>query len=781
MLTIFNSFRAPGVSDVEIFRDSDDPRQFWLQTQTPAVAVDSTNGNKLFTFSLIARDVDIAFASTPEGAPQQHQLGYLTATVDLAISEAKMALIREHLQAVLGHEQSRPSHYNKLFRLRARRAEPKIGYANTWLRGNVRLDLLNGLGDTFKRESSEDLQPNLRGTCAAALWATFGSEGAQLLWDALHPEESAIDVEPGGAFPLQANIRYELEGIARVPELKVTVDADGTQIYQELRERTRVMERVDGRTFKYPQISELTKSLVDERVIEIKWDDFGIPSGDPDADEIKDELQSALLGVVTNQITASFFSEFEFQGIQETDLGETFTHTLGGKPGSRLWLNEYKEEFISDIHFAFDYRTNMMFRANPQTSLLTTLTPDEITRQVRLLDVGNPEIQVMNVHLETNADFEGDRIANVTAHVDYDEFDASTNRQISKTESFVFRGPEDRYVFRVRMARDGRGRLVDRYTVRAAINYIGTTESPPPIELANITDRALTLSYDRLGYVKVGVAAGDVDWDLISDVFVDFEYSAAAHEPDTRGTVHLTADQRLGSWKSSKHGRNENRYRYTVKYVFKDGREVENSPETDHRENLVVHDNLEGRLHRTFDVVLSAGHVAALNFKVRYQNPPQEPDVQSHIFTSTGSWEYQRSITEGASRDLSYRYLVEYADGHVEGEDWHELPEDVALETIVARRFPLTIFVDGGGLDWSRWRRVVAEITYTDSDHDYQLTRELLLDADSVFDKLEVEAFSPGARAYDFKVTMVPRDIASQEPLIVSGQQAGIMLLETLM
>ncbi len=453
---------------------------------------------------------------------------------------------------------------------------------------------------------------------------------------------------------------------------------------------------------------------------------------------------------------------------------------MGGKPGSRLWLNEYREEFISDIHLSFDYRTNMTFSANPQTSLLAALTPDEIDRHVVLLDVGNPEIQVMNVYVDTNADFDADDIANITAHVDYDAFDVATNRQIQKTESFVFRKPEDRFVFNVRMARNARDQLIDNYNVRGEINYRGITESPPPIELANITDRALTLSYGRLGFVKVEVSAGDVNWDEIQDIFVDFHYFAAGNEPDTKGTVHLTVDDRLDSWNSSKHGRTSSRYRYRTKYVFKDGREVESEEVEDHRERLVIHDNLVGRLTRTFDAVLSAGHVNALNLRVRYENPPDDPDEQSHIFSSTGSWEYIRPVTEGATRDLKYRYVVEYADGHVESEAWHDLPEGAPLETIVARRFPLKIFVEGGGLDWSQWRRAIAELTYEDPDHEYTVIRELLLSERQDFEQLDVLAFSPTARHYTYKVTLVPRDAATQDPVVATGSQSGILLLETL-
>lgn len=776
MLTIFNGFRVPGVPHVDIFRDADDPNMFHLLPDRPRIATDAVSGDKLFSYSLIARDVDIVFASTPEGEAREHQVGYLTTTVDLSVSQQDWLAIESYLRQLLKNERLRPSIYNRLFDLRPRSTEPKIGYANTWRRGTVRIDLLEGLGDTFKRASSQEVPPSLHGTCSAALWATFGAEGSQLLWDALHPDDDASRGEDG-ALPLQANIRYELEGIARLPELKVTVDADGSRVYEELRKRTRVYERSGGKTFKYPQISELTKSLVQDDVIVISWKDYGIPSGDPDADEIKEMLQSSILSVVTEQLTSQFFNSFEFQGIQEEDLGETFTHTHGGKPGNRLWLNEYKEEFISDIHLSLDYSSNVTFRANPQTSLLATLTPEEIDRHVQFLDVGNPEVQVLAVQVETNADFEADRIANITATLEYDEWDTASDRRLQKTESFVFRGPQDRRLFQVRMARDAEGRLLDRYSVRARIHYRAVSQRPADIELKHVSDRALTLSYDRLGYVKVEVSAGDVDWQQIGKVFVDFEYVAAAGRPDAKGTVQLTSETRLGAWTASKHGKSDNQYRYRVRYIFHDGREIEAEEVKDQRGQLVIHDTLVGRLRKTFDAVLTPAHVNAVNLRVRYENPPSEAEEQSHTFTATGSWEYVRSITEGAPQDLWYRYIIEYGDSHIENGGWKKLAAGELPDEIIARRYPFKIYVDGEGLDWSAWRRAAVEIRYHDEAHDFSLVHDLFLKQDEAFVFVEILAFSPTARGYDYKATLIPRQ---GEPVEVSGQTSGLLLLDQL-
>jgi hypothetical protein len=787
MLTLFMSFRAPGVPYVDIFRDHADPQQFYLLPDRPRIAVDAKTGTPLFDFTLFSRNVEIAYASVPEGQPVESQLGALNLTVDLSVPEADMALVRQHLTDLLAAERAVPSAYNALFRTATTGVEPKVGYVDTWRQGSVRLDMLEGLGATFKRSASQETHPTLHGANTAALWATFGSEGAQLLWGMLHPEPRAGGGAPaaaGGDLPLQANIVYDLDGFARVPALRVSVHADGSTVYKELRKRTTVFEQVGNSRWTYPQVSSLTKELVDSRAIDVQWDDWGIPGSDPKADEVKAQLQQTVMGVITNQITTLFFKQFEMQGLKDEDLGTTFTHTLGGKPGSRLWLNDFTESSVSSIDFTLEQTQNVAFKAYPQTSLLANLSPDQVKNQVRVVDVGSPEIRVLAVHLYTNADFQGDRIANITVSLSYKQLDSTVNAMVETAESYVFRTGQEVFTFRTRLARDSQGRLIDVYDARAQINYIGTSQSPPAIELRDISERALTFSYDRLGYVKVDVQAGDVDWQQIKEVYVDLLYDSAAGEPDAKGTVKLSEQSLLGHWTTSKHGRASNRYSYTVRYVMKDGGEIRSEAKNDDRSTLVVHDTLVGRLRRTFDVVLDGPTVDNLELKVRYEDPPADPEEVRHPFTATGSWEYVRPLREKGPQTLRYAYDVQYKDGEAESFGWRDLAAGDELPTIKARRFRFSILVDGEGLDWTRFRVALVEITYRDEAHGYEKIQELRVTKDQAFQTLEVLGFKPDARAYSYRATLVPRDGGDPIEVPPAGGAAptrtGALLLETL-
>jgi len=77
-----------------------------------------------------------------------------------------------------------------------------------------------------------------------------------------------------------------------------TVTGDASVVYQELRNRITVTEHVDNATWTYPQISKLTKDMVENRIIHIVWDDYGIPASDPAVDQIKQQLEQAVMGVI---------------------------------------------------------------------------------------------------------------------------------------------------------------------------------------------------------------------------------------------------------------------------------------------------------------------------------------------------------------------------------------------------------------------------------------------------------------------------------------------------
>ncbi|HVV88419.1 MAG TPA: hypothetical protein VHE35_35495 [Kofleriaceae bacterium] len=785
MITWFGSFSTPVA---EVFRDDQRADVFYYLRHEPRIATD-TDGAPLFFYHLIARDVQLAYASGTADHPAQYQVGMLGLHVDLGLNDDELAVVKAACRAQM---QPAGNLHFRLFGLgRPAVSEPTVAAINTWLDGSARIDLVVPDGPTFKLSGTTEAKPSLYGDNAASFTASFGAEGAQLMYDSLGGRHQPTD--PPVTVTGLPVVSYELTFAARSPALKVTVTAHGSAVYEELRNTTQVTESTSKGTWSYPQVAELTKKLVANRAIEIVWEDNGLPDATVAGDsEARQQIEENLISLVTTKIVETFFTEYQVKGLQDGDLGEDpFLHSGAGsgKPGNRLWLRDYKEEFVSDISFSLTRTQNTVIRRNPNMLLgfSAGATADQIASRVKFLDVGNPETQILDIAIYCNADFANDNIAQVQVDLDYDQADALIGGDHIKTDkSVVFTTGKEIFHFVTRLARDAEHRLIDLYDATARIIYIGRSQSPPAMELKGLSERALTVSYDRLGFVKVDIQAGDIDWNEVTAAYVDLEYPGAPGEPDARKQLKLSQDHPTAAWSVSKHGATSASYRYSVRYQMKDGSEQEAPARTDDRSTLVIHDLLAARLRRTFDVVLDPATVKAVLVRVRYRDEAHGIDETArNLFSATGSWDYARPIIEGAPRAVDYGVLIQYADGAQEERPWVTLGADDPTPVLAARRFKFSVIVDGTRLDWHKWATAYAYLEYDDADHDYHLATDapLRITSDQALARFDVMAFSATARSYRYRVTMVPLDGA---PIDVPADgtlattDRGVLLLHTL-
>ncbi|CAE7340480.1 unnamed protein product, partial [Symbiodinium pilosum] len=743
---------APEVPYVDIYRDHAEPDKFYLLSGLPRIATNAETGEPMFSFHMFARNIEMALASAGEG-PVEYQLGQMYATVDLTIPPDDQAKIMDFLRALLRRESREGSGYRDLIGARGRFTEPRIA-TPYWESGTVQLNILDGLGPTFTKASIGQSTPSLTGYNQATVWATLGTEGAQLLWETLRG-----NLEPAsgdGALPIQAAVQYSLKGWARVPALNVSVEADSEVVYEELRKRTRIKETSGNKTWTYPQIKELTKELEASDVIEIVWDDWAPPDGDKQ--EIQSQITTQMLNMVSNQIANSFFQPAAVSGPELEELGATFTHSReGGVQGSLLWLDEFEHSVTRHIGFSLKQSTNTSFLHTPQTSMMSALTPQQVERHVRLIPLDSPEVRILEVPVNANADFERDGIASIDFEITYDQFDEATDRQIKQVMAERFTKGDETFVFRTRMARDRNGRLLDSYDVKAKLVYFASTESPEPIEYKDISDRQLTLSYDRLGYLRVSVQAGDIDWTKIESVFVDLDYQGARASAND-AVVKLTEAENTGVWQTPRRGSLTRHYSYTVKYKYKDGNELTTRPQRSDSETLVIHDNLASSLRRFFNVIVDPNSVENVILRIRYDGGGGAPVEIARDFNQTESWEYIQSVAEGAPREFIYSYIIQFKDGHITESEDITVGEDDDVEPIHARRYPMDIFIDGGGLDWTQWRLATVQITYHDPEFNFTDSKSAdRITRDSNFTTVPLELFHPSRRTYSYEVNLVPQ------------------------
>lgn len=790
MLMLFPTVKVPGLDDIEIFRDHEKADTFYALRGRPRIAVDD-QGNPQLSFYFFSRNADIAYASSANKELVETQLGQLLFTTDLSISEEEHKTITDYLASLV----AQPNHtfvrlYSKLIKNRNpfivdRGNKPiiKLGTPNTWKEGNAKLELLEGLGETFKKSSSASVNPSLVGSNSAAFYATFGIEGAQIFYDAL-TKGFRGEADSPDLVPLQAIVRYDLKGFAFVPGLEVTVRANSTQIFDEMQTYEQNYRKEKRGTYKVEyglftkkttdsrsvtvgkeDISRMIQTMIDNKVITIEITDFGdVASNSEEIKEIETNLRTTLMDTIMNTIIPNFFTT-AFIGDEKKE-GEAEAPKPAPNPDMGLneadktrptvdthyyFRNDVDKTKINTLYFNFKKNGTVEFRRYPNGTLTTQLTEDQRKQLVRHIDISSPEIQILEVQLSVNADFKIDNIHSIIVNISYSQKDHKSGIVRESSKSFMYKTGAEVYTFRVTMARNEKGELMDYYSVEAKISYIGTAISPPPIELKNVSDRALVISYDKLGFITVDCIAGDIDWNLVKEAIVTLKYPDAPNQPDTTKEIRLSKENPTGNWRCYMYGNKSKNYTYKVRYVSLDGRETDGKEKTDSRGNLLIDDLLTGRAKASFDVILDPNTVKTAKLEVLYEDEALGiKDEYSHWFNNSETWDWQIRLREGATDSFKYRYFVQFKDDVVQTSAWMTCKSEQDIMPIHLKRYPKSYMIDATTLDWSKWQVVFVSVSY--EENEYLVRKNIRLDKSTPLQNFDVLSFSAQGKPFKYAI-----------------------------
>ncbi len=823
MISYLDKITVPGLQSIDFYRHYKKFDTFYAIRSTPVIARDQ-DGKPAMSYSLFARNADIAYASSANKDLVETQLGQLLVTVDLSLSKEEHKIATDYLRTIL-NKKSHPfvKKYHKRYKSKipTTKIEPKIAYPN-WKSGTAKLNILKGLGDTFTKSYSEEVKPSLTASNSAALYATFGVEGSQLMFDAL---SKGFSDEDGNVekTPLQAIVHYELVGNAFIPNMEAKVSGHSSDIYDFLQEqkntykkeieqgtRTRTRKRKilgityhsSSSTTTYDKnididktdINSLVEKMIKNKVVTVEITNFsGLAPNSDEMKEANDALEKMLTELIFGTIVKSFF-ETSFIGRSENESEEGETASTGVQPNSDMGItgrekhiknqdhyyyfkNDVKKSEVNNIYFHFKKNAVIDIYKNPQGSIAAQLTKSEREAAIRYIDVSSPEVQMLETQIKVNADFEADNIHSIIVNVSYKQKDYKSGIVRQNAKSFLFENGTEVFTFRASMARNEKGELLDFYKAEAKISYRGTSMSPPAIVLENISDRVLNVSYDKLGFITTQVTAGDIDWSMVKEAVVDLEYIAEPNKPDTKKTIRLSQENVSGNWKCFMYGHKDKKYRYKVKYFYQDGTESETEYKTDTRDVLSIDDNLIGRVKASFDLLIDTNTVTSAKVEILYVDESNQiSEEYSKWFTGSETWDWSMRLRERATNKFKYRYFVQYTDGLVKTSAWKDAVSDEDIAPISLKRYKQSLMVDGGMVDWTQWKMVYAHVKYQDTENNYLQEKSLRLDENNNMQTFEILSFSPGGTEYECSLKYAGNgkivDVASK---IIKG---GVLILE---
>ena len=720
MLNLFNSFVVPGVDHVTMYHDDERDDVFYMLPTKPRF-VRAQDGGPQVNVMAFARDLTLMADTATKLPAGETEGGLVSMSVDLSVPEQDQATIRSYISGTLfgGGRRLITRFANRALRFDYALAPRTIELRYPlWVDGSVKLSMFPAGGEFFVKAVEGSEHPSLIGENVASWTVLLGQMGVRLL-----RESTSLGLSPGVVY-------YDLTYAARFPSLTVTVDGNCSDIYSEIRDRCTVWEGYGSSTWTYPQISSLqklretiTKLTIVDNINDIK---AGLP-GDADAGSVVTQLETMVLTLVQSIITSKFLTPGFTPGLKTEDLGgDPFAHDPNKKAGDPphtgnvLWLNDFNDSMTGEIHLSIESNRASTFKAYPNALLFEMLEPEMLAKRTVTADLNTPVFNVLEAPVRVTADFTQDPIAQIDVDCVYTQHDDQTGQVKSHHETFNFLTGTETYYFRTVLAKDADGKPKEEWTYSSVVHYKAAANQlkilPRPT-----TERTLTIGYDRLDCVDVGVSIGAVDWTFVDKVHVHLHHPTST-DPDADRDLYFDADTPPTSWfvHTGENGRRD--YEYTLTFQLADGQKLEQPPQRGTAARLVIDAPFDDRLQATFVPQGSFGEISSIALSVAYDDAAHDYHPRgSHIFTSAGdAWVWTVQLQDTTLRTFHYVVDISYADGSASHAGF-DGAEGTVLVGEVAEKV-LQVEVVPSLLDMTRWKLVVVRLHHGAAEKNMQFT-----------------------------------------------------------
>lgn len=711
MLNMLHKFVVPGVEDVDIYQDDEDPLQFWMVPQRLRLSTDA-DGDPSLNILAFARDLSLLARVTEPLPPGQTEGGLMGFTVECTVGQDDQRAIVDYIrgQVLSGAlPMSRPVAAGGQVGIEHRQAtggDPKLAYP-TWIEGDAQFSMPSALGPTFLASTENKVKPSLTSSNVASFTLALGQEGIRLVRDG---------VETG---KLTAGVAYSLQFVARIPSISVTVTGDADDVYQEIKQHATVVLARNGtpvRTF--PQVSSLEQLKNVTSSLHVEYTKFDFGGNAPDT--LREKLEAMVLEITLSYLKSAFCQPLITGQLDPQKLGTDPMQFFNppGTPvagGNQLWLKDFKQD--ADFHFGMTFHGNLArpFAAYPKADLVDMLTHEQLKKSFATADLNNPIFFALDVPVRVTADFVNDPIEAITVSLDYRQTDDKTGQVKAKTETFTFDKDSVPHYFRVPvMAKDAQGVPKDAFTYSSAVHYKAAAERTV-VAPRETRERSLIIGYDRLDCVDVKAVAGAVPWTTVDAIQIDFSLPGV-DLPTAAQTVVLTEKQPEGAFFTYTGGGDDHReYEYTCEFFMKSGKRMTLPARRTNASRLLVDAPFEDKLVATFVPQGQFPPLRSIVLSVRYVDEPTDFRADgTHVFTSdTDVWRWEVDLPESDRRAFDYKTDITYTDGTTTAGSWQPGEEGTILIGEVKSSL-LEVSVTGAVLDMTKWKLVVVRLRYED-------------------------------------------------------------------
>lgn len=686
MLNLYGSFKVPGVDHVQIYRDDQDPHQFYMMSERPTIARDD-EGNPLFTFILYARDVD---RIAPDDLEVER--GYMSLSTQAGVSQADETKIRAHLAQMLNGERGR--NYRFLGR-QVSRVEPNLGYPPLFTEGTVEFV---SFSENVEQQNGGVGKPSLIGSNIASFARNLNQTEAEVFRQAVLKGK------------LPAIVRYDLKFVATIPAISIHVYGSMSDFYREVKEHVRVTHtrREDGKVVyrkSWLEIGSINEFRSTFRSITIDIDDRDFRDADP-SDNTTQQLQDLAFALVKDNIFPMVFKEVAAGASEEQSKDK--------------WLTEIEKTMTGTVDVWIRKSDAIQKRVGPNAQLAQVLKPAEVEANTIYIDLSNPFFQELDVRVNANVNFAADPVYGLKVFLQYDQQDEQRNVHVKKAKEFLFKSADTTQRFRQIMAKAGDGAPKDTYTYWSQVIYKDTGETIRiPREGASETnERELVISYRRLGFVKVNVLLGAMP-ESVRSATVRLRYPGGTG-PSADQSFELTREKPTASFFTyTGHADEAQTYRYQISYTLTDGQRMDLREESGQSETLTVTNPFEQTVSTRFLAQADFSLVDKIIVDARYRDAAHDFAQDYHAELSgngdTAAWAFD--LRDPHKRDMQYDVIIVYKNGAREEQRGlaRQLGETVPVGIGATAALEVSIVADL--LDWTKYRLVLVYLDYTDTEN----------------------------------------------------------------
>jgi hypothetical protein len=739
MLNLFGEIKVPGVDNVIVYADDEDDRKYYMLATLPTIKT-APDGRPMFTLIVAARDFYLFKDRTADLQSQETELGLLSLTTGLTVSETDQQKIKAYLAG-------RRSYFRPVWiggrvarQLVMQGRDPSeivLAYP-TWVDSadpgkatKVAFSIVPAGGDTFVKAVGGSDKPAMMLDNEANYQALLGQEGVELL-------RQGVDK----GFTM-ANVAYQVSFVARLPSIHISVTGDAKRVYSEIKEHCQVVERYsNGSIWSYPAVSSLHELQTTFAEIHIQYDDADFTSASGGAggaaDDAKKAVEDFVLQTVTDYIKNTFFAPPFTPGVQPEKLGgDPFTHNPWKDPNTQptqpnqLWLKDFSQGMEGSFGFVADYRKNITVTKYPNAMLFGLAPPAAIKGGIVEADLSQPYFQVLDVPVKVTADFDNDPIAAILVTCRYEQVDDATGIARSHAEEFKFETGKEAYRFQTVMAKARDGTPKDEFTYSSKVVY---KSSANPVETVptKTRERNLVLGYNQLSCVRVQAVWGAVPTDTVSRVQIHFEYPDPALTVATKTKdVFLAPDHASDSWFTYTGGNASQEYSHQLTYFLVGGQTLALPAQRSSQPSLVINAPFEDTLTVTFVPQGQFPPTQQIVVSARYADQ-KDGYTQSDVHTFSGlgdTWKWQVRLHDRTQRNFQYKVDVTFNDGSSDTGVWKDGVEGTLLVGEIAQKI-MQVDVVPALLDLARvWKLVIVKLSYEDPDHNVDQSQTFELTA----------------------------------------------------